>query len=166
MSKKIIVANETELKSKYGDITAIRDAVKRMVTRDAARGIQSELVNLDDGQQMGALGAPTVTIATNEKQNKDAIDGVFRATTADYLLILGSVDSIPHQDLENPVLADSDPDRVAFSDLPYACDSPYSKDVRDFLSPSRVVGRLPDLTGSTDPAYLPALLDTASSANS
>src|SRR6185295_16454359 len=54
-----------------------------------------------------------------------------------------------------------EPDQFAFSDLPYACEAPYSRSPENFTGPSRVVGRIPDLTGSTDPSYLVGLLDTA-----
>jgi len=47
------------------------------------------------------------------------------------------------------------------SDLPYACNVPFSRDIQDFLGPTRVVGRLPDVDGDEDPAYLVGLLRTA-----
>jgi hypothetical protein len=50
---------------------------------------------------------------------------------------------------------------VVPSDIPYACESSYSKDPRKFLGPTRVVGRLPDLLGTADAAYLVSLLGTA-----
>ena len=69
-------------------------------------------------------------------------------------MILGAVDiALPHQDLTNPVFdPDDDPDRQAFGDLPYACEHAYSRRPQDFLGVTRVVGRLPDLTGGSDPA--------------
>jgi len=68
-------------------------------------------------------------------------------------MILGATDVVPHQDMRNPVnAAGDDPDVVAFSDLPYACDTPYSRDVAKFIGPTRVVSRLPDMTGADGPA--------------
>src|SRR5262249_25071254 len=81
----------------------------------------------------------------------------------DYILILGSTDVVPHQDLDNPVHdpASDDPDRHAFGDLPYACEAPYSRKVRHFVGPTRVVGRLPDVTGGSHADYLCGLLRVA-----
>jgi hypothetical protein len=80
----------------------------------------------------------------------------------DYLMILGATDVVPHQDLRNPVnLAGDDPDVTVYGDLPYACDTPYSRDVVKFIGPTRVVSRLPDMTGASEPSHLLALLATA-----
>src|SRR5439155_26927908 len=76
----------------------------------------------------------------------------------------GPVHVLPHQPLVNPMPADGDP--VVPSDLPYACDHAYGTHIEDFLGPTRVVGRLPDLTGGGDPAYLAGLLDTAAKGQS
>jgi hypothetical protein len=56
-----------------------------------------------------------------------------------------------------------DGDALAPSDLPYACDAPFDEDVQAFVGPTRVVGRLPDLTAATDPAYLVGLLQASAS---
>ncbi len=69
---------------------------------------------------------------------------------------------IPHIDLVNPVSGSDDPDRLAPGDLPYACETGYSQKVQDFIGPTRVVGRIPDVAGAKDPAYLLGLLDVAS----
>ena len=81
------------------------------------------------------------------------------ATGPAYLMLLGSKDVIPHASLKNPMEGDGDADVP--SDLPYACDKPYSADVQDFIAPTRVVGRLPDVTGGADSTYLANLLKTA-----
>src|SRR6185295_18546805 len=87
------------------------------------------------------------------------------ALAPDYMMILGAIDVIPHQDLKNPLFStdpDGDDDKFAYGDLPYACDAPYSQNIKDFTGPTRVVGRLPDLTGATgSPKYLLGLLKTA-----
>jgi hypothetical protein len=111
---------------------------------------------------MKRLGAPRVTDAADPEQNKTAIDAVYRTLQPDYLMLLGSTDVIPHQDLPNPVHdPDDDPDRYAFGDLPYACEGPYSRKPHDFLGATRVIGRLPDITNGDDPEYLVGLLRTA-----
>jgi hypothetical protein len=77
-------------------------------------------------------------------------------------MILGTIDVIPHQDLKNPIYSPSDdPDKMAFGDLPYACEAKYSRRPQDFFGPTRVVGRLPDITGAKDPRYLIDLLNFA-----
>jgi hypothetical protein len=164
MDDKIIVTNLGRLKAKYGAAGAakIKAAVKKLVAADKLRGLDTRLIALDDGSAMKRLKAPAVTNAADPRQNKEAIDAVCKKLSPDYLVILGAPDVIPHQDLKNPVFDPPDePDQFAFSDLPYACEAPYSRSPENFTGPSRVVGRIPDLTGSTDPSYLVGLLDTA-----
>ena len=103
-----------------------------------------------------------VTDASSARQNKRAIDSLYRALRPHYLMILGSIDVIPHQDPKNPVYADDqEDDPVAWGDLPYACDAPYSRDITKFIGPTRVIGRLPDMTGASEPSHLLACLQTA-----
>ena len=161
MDDKLIVSNRSALTTKYGSkgLTRIRKAVAALVAADAKRGIKSRLVFLDDAK---ALKSKAVKDATSARQNKDAIDALFRTVDPDYLLILGSRDVVPHPDLTNPTYdPPHDPDQYAFGDLPYACDAPYSRDIATFKGPTRVVGRLPDLTGAREPSHLLALLATA-----
>ncbi len=159
---KAIITNLGALTSKYGDapVVAIRNAVEELIAADAKRGLVSSLIALDDAAAMKKFAAIAVVDPGNPKQNKIAIDGIYKALSPDYLLILGAIDVIPHQDLKNPLYdpsPDGDPDKIAFGDLPYACEAPYGQKPQDFFGPTRVVGRLPDLTGGTDPAYLIAL---------
>ena len=96
---------------------------------------------------------------TDARQNKQAIDAIFRAEKPDYLMILGATDVVPHQDMTNPAFnSPDDPDKYAYGDLPYACDTDYSHDIATFKGPTRVVGRLPDLTGGHNPSHVIALL--------
>jgi hypothetical protein len=164
MDDKVIVTNINALKSKYGTkgVTAIRAAVKQLISADSKRGLKTRLIGLDDTAAMKKLKAPVVTKASDPKQNKAAIDAVFKKLRPDYLMILGSTDVVPHQDLKNPVFSPpDDPDQHALGDLPYACDAPYSRKPENFTGPTRVLGRLPDLTGATEPSYLTGLLKTA-----
>ena len=161
---KVVVTNQAALAAKYGDRAKdVAVAVDALVAADAARGVRTRLVALV-GAAMSALGAPAVTDPADARQAKAAVDGVFRALVPDYLMILGAVDVVPHQPLRNPMPGDGD--AVAPGDLPYACEHPYSEDPADFIGPTRVVGRLPDLTGGGggDPAYLVALLHAAAAA--
>jgi hypothetical protein len=163
MNDKIIVTNLSSLKRKYGnELKNIATAIEELIKTDRKRGLQTRLVAIDDAQTMKQLKAPRVSDASDPEQNKDAVDAVYKALAPDYILLLGSLDVIPHQSLKNPVYDGlNDADRFVPSDLPYACEAPYSRKPEDFTGPARVVGRLPDLTGGEDAAYLIALLETA-----
>lgn len=161
MPTKIIVTHLGTLKKKYGtkwkDVDA---AVTRLIAADQARGTSTFLVPLDDAKQMGQWKAK----AAQSRSFKDAIDHAFLShNRPDYVVILGGPDVVPHQSLKNPLVgpdADDDPDVP--SDLPYACDAAASDDLDDFVGPSRVVGRIPDVQGaSPDAAYLVDILDKA-----
>ena len=163
MTTKVIVTNVSALKQKYaGKYSAVRAAITKWIAADDERGIRTRLVALDSASAMRRLGGRAVTDAGDEQQNKKAIDAIYTKLRPDYLVILGAVDVIPHQDLLNPLFSPpDDPDRYALSDLPYACEAPYSRRINDFIGPTRVVGRVPDLTGATNPAYLIRLIDYA-----
>jgi hypothetical protein len=165
MDDKIIVTNGAALRAKYGaaGLAKIGQAVKALVEADAKRRIKSRLVFLDRAAAMRSFKSRAVTDPADPKQNKDAIDAIFRKARPEYLMILGAIDVVPHQDIKNPTFEpDDDPDAHANGDLPYACDTPYSRDIATFKGPTRVVGRLPDLHGATgSPAYLLRLLATA-----
>jgi hypothetical protein len=163
---KVVLTNVRALKTKYGvpGLRTIQSAITALIQADKARGLETKLIALDDATAMGALSAPAVTDPGDPKQNKSAIDAVYRALAPDYLMILGSTDVIPHQDLKNPLYdgpQGDDPDKFAYGDVPYACEAAYSQQPQDFVGPTRVVGRLPDVTGGTDPAYLTGLLNVA-----
>jgi hypothetical protein len=164
MNDKIIVTNLTALKTKYGaaGLKKIRAAVKTLIAADKARGLHTGLIALDSAADMKKVKGVPVTLPTSPRQNKVAIDAIYAAIRPDYLMILGAIDVVPHQDLINPVFEkDVDDDEQAYGDIPYACEQPYSQQAEKFIGPTRVVGRLPDLTGGSDPAYLIGLLDTA-----
>ena len=99
---------------------------------------------IDDATTMKRLGGRAVTDAAHPAQYKAAVDAVHHRLTPDYLMLLGSTDVIPHQPLRNPVHDGvNDVDELVPSDLPYACNAPFSDDPTDFIGPDRVVGRLP-----------------------
>lgn len=162
MDDKIIVTHRAALTAKYGakGLAAIRAAVNALIAADAKRGLKTKLIFLDDAVTMKRLRAKPLTGTSNPRGAKVAIDGIFAALNPDYLMILGAPDVVPHQDLDNPAFAAGDDDRRALGDLPYACDAPYARDAAKFVGPTRVVGRLPDLTGAREPSHLLALLKT------
>lgn len=163
MNDKIIVTNLAALKTKYGatGVKKIRAAVTALIAADKARGFHTRLLALDRATDMKKVKGPRVTDRANPRQNKTAIDAIYTAIRPDYLLILGAIDVVPHQDLINPVFGKDDEDQYAYGDIPYACEQPYSQQAEKFIGPTRVAGRLPDLTAGNDPAYLLGLLDTA-----
>jgi Peptidase family C25 len=163
---KVILTNLSTLNDKYASrgVQPIKSGITQLIAADKKRGLNTRLIALDDKSTMRSLKAPAVTDAADRKQNKLAVDGVYRALNPDYLMLLGSCDVIPHQDLKNPLFdgtAGKDPDKWAYGDIPYACEAGYSQNPQDFKGPTRVVGRLPDLTGGKDPTYLTDLLSVA-----
>lgn len=160
---KVILTNESALKSKYGvaGLNTILNALKILIHQDGLRGLKTELLFLDNLYIRTKFGVVPVSVATDAKQNKIAVDGVYNKLKPDYILLLGSTDVIPHQDLKNPMFSSNDPDRFAFGDLPYACQAAYSQNPGNFLGPTRVVSRLPDIVNATKPDYIIGLIETA-----
>ena len=162
---KIILTNQTALTAKYGvsGMRAIRAAINRLIEADANRGLTTRLIALDDAAMMRRFSARPVTNAGSARQNKEAVDALYAALAPDYILLLGSVDVIPQQPLKNPVYDPhgEDTDHRAAGDLPYACETGYSNEVTRFLGPTRVLGRLPDAAGASEPSFLLQLLKTA-----
>jgi hypothetical protein len=160
---KIVITNLGALKEKYGNkMPRIDAAIGRYITADKKRGLETKVVAVDSAADMRAVHGPIVTDKDDQKQVKKAVDAIFMAYHPDYLMILGAPDILPHQELRNPAYdPNGDDDEVVPSDIPYACESPYSKDPSRFLGPTRVVGRLPDQKGISDPTYLVSLLGTA-----
>jgi len=107
---KVIVTNQAALRTKYGaGFQKIVAAVNALVAADKKRGLTTKLVYLDSAADMKKLKAPRVAKATDPKQNKRAVDGVFKALEPDYLVLLGAVDVVPHQDLDNPSMTPPTP---------------------------------------------------------
>lgn len=145
MAIKLIISNFDALKQKYSaQVASIQEVLKEVIAADSKAGINTQVIYIDKEEEMKAADANAVTVATDCEQNKKAIDALYKHYKPDYLLLLGAPDIIPHQRLENPA-PDDDPDVP--SDLPYACDAAYSTKITNFLTPTRLVSRLPDITG-------------------
>jgi hypothetical protein len=160
---KAVITNMGALQEKYGKhMPRIERAIDRLVAADRKRGLEAKVVAVDSPGDMLAVQGRAVTDKDDQKQVKTAVDAICKAYRPDYIMILGAPDIVPHQDLMNPIYDQrGDEDRVVPSDLPYACEAPFSKDPTKFLGPTRVVGRVPDLPGAADAAYLVSLLGTA-----
>jgi hypothetical protein len=169
---KLLVTHARALRRKYGDggYDAVRDALDLLVKADAARGLRSRVLLLDNAQSMRAIGSAKVAdgdwVATLR-----AVDLACTRYTPAYLALVGATDVVPQAQVHNPVAVD-DPDPYVPSDLPFACDLPDSwtgpaggagdrLSAGDLLAVTRVVGRIPDLVGATDPAVLLDVLATA-----
>jgi hypothetical protein len=161
---KVVLTNRSALVGKYGTrgVARIDTALAKLIDADRGRGIATVVIALDDPDAMAVTGAAPVTDVADAAGNKSAVDAVYRTYTPDYVMLLGSIDVIPHQPLRNPVYDGvNDVDRLAYGDLPYACNAPYSDDPTDFIGPDRVVGRLADVTGASTPTVLVKLLGRA-----
>lgn len=164
MATKLILTNTAQLRTKYGEegYAAIAAAVKGLALADAKRDIQSKLVAMDTDVDLAELGLSAVSDAMSAEQVKGLVDQLNEKVRPDYIMLLGADDVIPFVMLDNPVFGQNgDGDKQIRSDLPYACDAPYSTQVEDWTGPSRVVGRLPGVQGDKDAAYLVGLLKTA-----
>jgi hypothetical protein len=166
---KVVLTNGEALRAKYGSrgAAAVRRALRALVASDRRKGLTSALVFLDDRPAMRRLAGQAVVNPASCRQNKDAVDAVYRSLAPDYIMLAGAVDIIPHQDLRNPLYtspAGDDSDSRAYGDLPYACEASYSRDPADFVGPTRVVGRLPDVNGASDPSFFLTLLKNATAA--
>ncbi len=160
---KVIITNMGALKDKYqAGVGRVEQAIRRLIAADSKRGLNTLLVAIDSAADMAAVQGQAVADRLDQQAVKFAIDAVYDAYEPDYIMILGAPDIVPHQNLKNPVYdPQGDDDKVVPSDIPYACEAPYSKQPADFIGPTRVVGRLPDLVGSRNPAYMVSLLSTA-----
>lgn len=159
---KLVVTNRKALRSKYGaSWKKIQEAWEDLQTADDTRGVHTKVIALDDPAQMPDA-SHVVTRAGNAMQARRAIDSAFRTYRPHYLMILGGIDIVPQQQLTNPKHSPDDTIKTVPSDLPYACENPaYSEDIAQFTGPTRVIGRLPDVTGYSNPAFLEGLLRTA-----
>jgi hypothetical protein len=159
---KLVVTNRTALTKKYGatGVLQIDAALAAMSQADAKRGITTTVVGLDD---KSVLGTSAVKASSKPRTYKKALDRLIaKRGEPDYLMLLGSVDVIPHQALTNPVYdGKNDVDATVPSDLPYACKAPASKEIGDFRAPTRALARLPDLTGAKTPEYLTSVIRLA-----
>ncbi len=160
---KIIITNMGTLKEKYDEkFGRVEQAIQRLIAADQKRGLETKLVAIDSEADMAAARGQKVKEKDDQRAVKNAVDALFDAYEPDYIVILGAQDIVPHQDLKNPAYdPGGDDDKVVPSDIPYACEAPYSVKPGDFVGPTRVVGRVPDLVRSSDPAYIVSLLGTA-----
>lgn len=160
MATKVILVNGGALDQKYGDSSGeVWKAIDALIAADAKRGVKTELVKLDDSSGRAGSAAISHGAAWTEVRTAvNMVDGSY-SWPRDYVLLLGGPDLLPHCELDNPTPDDGDP--TVPSDLPYACTNRGGGAISDYLGPTRVVSRLPDVPGATEPSVLLALLGYA-----
>jgi hypothetical protein len=160
---KVIVTNVSALRTKYGnDYPRVKAAIKTLIQADLARDLRTVIVAIDSATDMKRVKGHPVSGPSDQRGAKAGVDAIYGHYHPDYLLLLGAPDVVPHIHLANPMKGrDGDDDPDVPSDVPYACDTPFSRRPQDFVGPTRVVGRLPDLMGTPDAAYLVRLLTRA-----
>jgi hypothetical protein len=164
MPDKVIVTNSSALSKKYGakGLKAVLEAVSDLAAADKARGLSTQLVDISDAARMKKFRGAPVTSPGNQRQCKDAVDAIFRSAKPDYLVILDGPDVVPHLELNNPTPGDKD--KSVPSDLPYASDAPFTKkDAAAYAAVTRVVGRIPGVTGAKEPDFLVNQIKVAAS---
>lgn len=157
---KVIVSNRSGLATKYGSagVTAIDSALARLIAADLARGLRTQVVEIDDAAQMAAFGGSAVVAPADERGAKTAVDAICASAGPDYVMLLDGPDVVPHIAL-NRIAGMTDSDPTIESDLPYACAAAFSRNARAYLAVTRVVGRLPTPRGTPKADVLIELLD-------
>ena len=156
-AKKIIVSAKSTLTLKYGTkFSKIKKLLQNLKTADKKRGIATRIVFIDDATSAKQAGIKPVK-NVNPRECKRAVDDLYKKHIPDYIVLAGAQDIFPFQEINNP--ADADGDLTVPSDLPYACDAPYSKNIQSFTGPTRVVGRIPDVPGENDVQYFTTIIN-------
>jgi hypothetical protein len=170
---KLLVTHGGALRRKYGSAgeATVRAALDALITSDAERGLSTRVLLVDNTSTMRSLRLPRV----GDGDWAAAVRTVDRAAAKylpAYVALVGATDVFPQARVRNPLYGlGEDTDPYVPSDLPYACDIPdswasdstTSLDPASLLAVTRVVGRIPDLVGATDPALLLMNLATATS---
>ena len=156
---KLIISCKNPLTLKYGaaNFKKVDALLAKLAAADKKKNLSTKIVYIDDPASASKAGIP-VFASTTEKDCKNAVDALYSKLKPDYILLFGAQDILPFVSIVNPA---SDEDTTVPSDVPYACDVPYSTQAQDFVGPTRVVGRLPDIPGKGDVSYVQALIDTA-----
>lgn len=155
---KYVITSKTNLQFKYGKgVSAIEKLLAKLEKEDSKKGLDTRTLFIDDASSAAKAGVKPVKAVT-QKECKRIVDELYKKHTPVYMVLLGAQDVVPFQEIMNPA---PDDDSVVPTDLPYACDAPYSRFIDNFVGPTRVVGRIPDIPGRADIAYLQVLLETS-----
>ncbi|HIR92557.1 MAG TPA: hypothetical protein IAB98_03925 [Candidatus Egerieimonas intestinavium] len=146
--KIILICNQSLVEKKYGGTSYIFWLqVNRLLDFFQWKSFKASLALLDVKADMAKYHLPPVSDGMDQRQVKDAVDGIYAAEKPDCMALMGAQDILPFQMLKDTT-PKSEQQFVA-SDLPYASDHAYSVDISAFVLPSRAVTRIPDLYGAT-----------------
>ncbi|MDT4909571.1 MAG: hypothetical protein QOI69_2812 [Pseudonocardiales bacterium] len=167
---KVVLTHRGAAKAKYGagGWAKIRQAVTQLAKADKSRGITTRFFAVDSANDATRVGATKIDSPGDSAAIKATIDHIYSAWSPAYLVLLGGPELLSPVTLSNPLWTgnpDDDPDQFVPSDLPYACDAPFSSSPADYRGATRVVGRIPDLIGLADPAVLLTQLAAATVAD-
>ena len=151
---KLILTVKSALQKKYdANYPEVLSLLNQLIEADKEKGLNSMIVFLDDRKKLSPIRIKAIQGGkSKDKDYKNSIDSLYKYYDADYILLFGAIDIIPQQKLKNLLYEPhgDDDDQWVASDLPYACNEPYSTDLNKFLTPVRVVGRLADINGVAD----------------
>lgn len=156
---KLIVSCKKNLQFKYGNkFSQVDQLLKKFKAADKKKKMDTMVVYIDDPASAKAAGIKA-SKHNSAKECKDAVDELFRKHIPVYIVLIGAGDIFPFQEIQNPA---EDEDNLIPSDLPYACDAAYSKNISSFTGPTRVVGRIPDIPGQQkDISYIKRLIENS-----
>jgi hypothetical protein len=158
---KLIVSHRGNIVAKYGsNAKKIFTLLEKFRKAAKQHGMTAGMFYLDDESLQKDHKITPVSISSDPEQFKSSIDALYKKFDPDYIVLIGAQDIIPFQPLKNSARRHDDENEVP-SDLPYASDHPFSIESKDFVSPSRVVGRIPDIPDSGDVSYLTNIINTA-----
>jgi len=166
-SVKLSITCRKRLRNKYdpGALQRIDNAIAKWIAADAKRGIRTVHLAVDEAADMEPYKVAPVTGRISAVKVKKALDALIAPLSPDYVVLIGSGDVVPLFDVTNPTLSsDGDTDPTVPTDNPYASSRPFKPRKRaSYLVPDRVLGRIPDLPGSSDPSWLLNYLAVAAS---
>jgi hypothetical protein len=168
------------LEHKYGaNLEQINTAIQAWIDADAKkRGICTVHVAVDDPADMlrvwrdyfpKARRVTPVSGKVTARKIRRAINALWDRLSPDYLVLFGGHDIVPMFEVDNPSNFLSSPpvvdwDRKLMTDNPYASSKVFLPwDVRSYAVPDRVIGRIPDMMHSRNPAWFVEYLETATS---
>ena len=159
---KILLSSKKLLISKYGDkFSEVHNALVKLKEAHLKKEIKTLIVYLDDNSSVSITGIPSIA-KIDSRSCKIYIDKIYKNMNPAYLALIGAQDIIPFCEFENPLFSPTgDTDNSIFSDLPYACDHSFSTEITDFVGPTRVISRIPDVHQNADVKYFTKVLSNA-----
>src|SRR5689334_174145 len=164
---KLSVTVRARLKHKYSPakLKRIRKAIRDWKKADSKRGIQTVHVEVDNPKIMKRYGVPPVKLVDGKATAadvKEAVDALWEKLKPEYLVLFGGCDVIPMFVVANPFDPKGDNEELLSqqqekvpTDNPYASSLSFRPHTRrSYLVPDRVIGRIPDMIDSKDPAWL------------